>query len=155
MSRLPFMRNLLDPSSVAQSLAAAPLSSIIAMMRPAMPVMVRSPMRSIVLAVMPAVPPIPVEPICAARSGGRNANHGAHRNANRDVAGNTRSLGQPQRRSLQLLGEARRLIVLSTSTIQGAFSFSETARPHIMMPFLYRWPILNGRIVVHSSVIHH
>ena len=92
---------------------------------------------------------------CAARSGGRNANHGAHRNANRDVAGNTRSLGQPQRRSLQLLGEARRLIVLSTSTIQGAFSFSETARPHIMMPFLYRWPILNGRIVVHSSVIHH
>ena len=63
MSRLPFMRNLLDTSSVAQSLAAAPLSSIIVMMRPAMPVMVRSPMRSIVLAVMPAVPPIPVEPI--------------------------------------------------------------------------------------------
>jgi hypothetical protein len=82
-----------------------------------------------VLAVMPAVPPIPVKP-CAVRSAGRNANHGAHRNANRDIAGNTRSLGQSQRLSLRLLGEARRLIVLSTSTIQRAFSFSETARPH-------------------------
>jgi hypothetical protein len=67
---------------------------------------------------------------CAARNGGRNANYGAHRNANRDVVGNTRSLGQSQRLSLQLLGEERQLIVLSTSTIQRAFAFSETARPH-------------------------